>query len=98
MINNVLETTEKVKKILLLSVTQSSIDIFFSILFLMMSYFMTVVSLIHMYIPGGIQKIKLRNGKIRELVDLPKIFGVSFILSSFLTVVMFYFFIFPHYR
>ncbi|EKB51209.1 hypothetical protein B879_00002 [Cecembia lonarensis LW9] len=98
MINNELRATVKFWKILLLTVTQTSIDIFFSILFLMMSYFMTVLGLIHVYIPGGIQKIKLRNGKIRELVNLPKIFGVSFILSSFLTVVMFYFFIFPHYR
>jgi len=78
--------------------TQASIDISFSLLFLLFSYFFSMMALIHVYIPGGVKKIKGLDQKIKEIVNLPLVFGVSFLIASLITGLMFYSFIYPAYR
>ncbi|RZS97057.1 hypothetical protein [Cecembia calidifontis] len=78
--------------------TQAPIDILFSILFLLLSYFFSVLALIHVYIPGGIRQIKGLDQKIREVVNFPRVFGISLLIASLITGIMFYTFIYPSYR
>jgi len=74
------------------------IEITFSIIVLLTSYFMTALALIHEYIPGGIKHIKEKDGKVRDIVNFGRVFGVSFLVASFFSGLMFYIFIFPSYR
>lgn len=75
-----------------------SIEIFFSLLFLLSSYFMTTMALIHGYIPGGVKHIKEKDGKEKDIVNFGRVFGISFLVASFFSGFIFYIFIFPSYR
>ncbi|MCS4434522.1 hypothetical protein [Aquiflexum gelatinilyticum] len=72
--------------------------ILFSIIFLMASYFLAVLALVQGYIPGGYRIEKGDDGKTREFLQYLKILGISFIIASALSGMMFYFFIYPSYQ
>lgn len=76
----------------------NSIEIFFSLAFLLLTYFMTSVALIHVYIPGAIQKIRRKDGKIAEKINFARIYGPSLVLAILFTYLMFNFFISPTYQ
>ncbi|MFD2200611.1 hypothetical protein [Shivajiella indica] len=75
-----------------------TIEIFFSILVLLTSYFLTSLALFHGYIPGGIERIKEKNGKIRDIIHFWRIFVACFLIASLFSGLMFYVFVFPTYR
>jgi hypothetical protein len=72
--------------------------IFFSIIFLLASYFLAVLGLVQGYIPGGYRIIKGEDGKTRESIQYVRIIGISFIIATALSGMMFYFFIYPSYQ
>jgi len=72
--------------------------IFFSIIFLLASYFLAVLALVQGYIPGGYKIIKGEDGKTRETIRYIRVLGISFIIASALSGMMFYFFIYPIYQ
>jgi hypothetical protein len=74
------------------------IEITFSIIILLSSYFLTALALIHEYIPGGIKHIREKDGKIRDIINFGRVFGVSFLVASLFSGLMLYVFIFPGYR
>jgi hypothetical protein len=78
--------------------TQIHIDIFFSIIFLLLSYFFSVLGLIHTYIPGGIKKIIRRHGEIKEEINFSRVYGLSFFIACLLTGIMLFNFILPSYQ
>lgn len=73
-------------------------DIFFSFLFLLVTYFMTSVALLQVYIPGGIKSLREKEGRIQPFMDYKKIMVISFLISMCLSGVMFYYFIYPSYQ
>ncbi|WP_291785042.1 hypothetical protein [Cecembia sp.] len=89
---------ERIWKMILLKMSQVYLDIIFSVIFLLLSYFFSVLGIIHGYIPGGIKKIMGKKGKIKEEINISKVFGLSFIIASLLTGFMFFNFILPTYQ
>jgi hypothetical protein len=73
-------------------------NIFFSIAFLLASYFLAVLALVQGYIPGGYQIIKGEDGQTRKSIQYIRIIGISFMIASALSGMMFYFFIYPSYQ
>ncbi|MCL6260567.1 hypothetical protein M3O96_15800 [Aquiflexum sp. TKW24L] len=73
-------------------------DIFFSLTFLLVIYFLTTLGLIQGYIPGGITYIKEKNGKTQQIIHYGRIIGISLIIASAFSGVVFYFFIYPNYQ
>lgn len=73
-------------------------DIFFSFLFLLVTYFMTSVAMLQLYVPGGIKSLKEKEGKVQPFMPYKKIMGISFVISICLSGVMFYYFIYPSYQ
>ncbi|WP_373523962.1 hypothetical protein [Aquiflexum sp.] len=73
-------------------------DIFFSLLFLLVTYFMTSVALLQVYIPGGIRSFKENEGRIQRFIEYKKIMGISFVIACCLSGIMFYYFIYPVYQ
>lgn len=53
-------------------------EIFFSILFLLVTYFMTTLGLVQGYIPGGYKTIKEKNGKTYQVINYIRDFGYQF--------------------
>jgi hypothetical protein len=70
----------------------------FSIVFLLVTYFLAALGLIQGFIPGGHKIIREKDGKTREIIQYGKILGISFIIASVLSGLMFYFFIYPNYQ
>jgi hypothetical protein len=81
-----------------LTMSYFSLEIIFSILVLLISYFMTSLALLHGYIPGGVKHILEKNGEEKDVVNFLRVFGISFLVASFFSGLMFYMFIFPSYR
>ncbi|WP_228779998.1 hypothetical protein [Aquiflexum lacus] len=73
-------------------------DIFFSLLFLLVTYFMTSVALLQVYIPGGIKSLEEKERRLRLFLEYKKIMGISFVISCCLSGLMFYYFIYPVYQ
>lgn len=73
-------------------------EIFFSILFLLVTYFMTTLGVVQGYIPGGYKTVKEKNGKTHQIINYAKILGISFIIASVFSGMFFYFFIYPSYQ
>lgn len=71
---------------------------FFSILFLLSTYFLAVLALYQGYIPGGYSNIKGEDGKTHKIKHYGRVLGISFIIASVLTGLMFYFFVLPSYQ
>jgi hypothetical protein len=62
------------------------------------SYFLAVLSLVQGYIPGGYRIVKGDDEKTTEIFQFVKILGISFIIASALSGIMFYYFIYPSYQ
>lgn len=73
-------------------------EIFFSILFLLVTYFMTTLGLVQGYIPGGYKTIKEKNGKTYKVINYIRILGISLIIATIFSGIYFYFFIYPGYQ
>ncbi|WP_373494539.1 hypothetical protein [Aquiflexum sp.] len=73
-------------------------DIIFSFLFLLVTYFMTSLAMLQVYIPGGMKSFKENNGRIQQLIAYKKIMAISFVIACCLSGVMFYYFIYPSYQ
>lgn len=73
-------------------------DIFFSLLFLLVTYFMTSVALLQVYIPGGERTFKEKDGRIEQFIEIKKIMGISFLIACCLSGIMFFYFIYPSYQ
>ncbi|EOZ98783.1 hypothetical protein A33Q_1437 [Indibacter alkaliphilus LW1] len=73
-------------------------ELIFSLLFLMTAYFLTAVGLIQGLIPGGKKNIRNEDGDLERVLSAKRVLYISFLLASFMTMLMVYFFIFPDYR
>jgi hypothetical protein len=73
------------------------IEIFFSILFLLVSYFMTTLALVQGYIPGTSKIVQEKDGKVRQVLQYGKILLISFVIASIFSGLMFYYFVYPLY-
>jgi len=70
-------------------------QLLFSLLFLVVAYFLTSLALIQGYFPL-IRRTELKNpNKISLYPQYRKILGISLLISIFFTLIMFYFFISP---
>lgn len=74
------------------------IELFFSVLFLLVSYFMTTLALVQAYIPGTSKIIQEKNGRVRKVFEYGKTLFVSLAIASIVSSLMFYYFVYPLYN
>jgi len=70
--------------------------VFFSFIFLFITYFLTVLALLQVYIPEGINIMNENDWKMQQFVAYKKILWASLAISSFITGMMFHFFVYPY--
>jgi hypothetical protein len=73
------------------------IEIFFSILFLLASYFMKTLAWVQGYVPGTKRFVQQKDGKVHQVLQNGKILRISFVIASFFSGLMFYYFVYPPY-
>lgn len=73
------------------------LEIFFSLLFILVSYFMTTLAIVQGLAPGATTVIQDRSGKVQKVAQYGKIMLVSFVIAGFFSGIMFYLFIYPNY-
>lgn len=70
-------------------------QLIFSLLFLVSAYFLTSLALVQGYFPWIRKKELDKSNKISSFSQHRKILGISMLIAVFLTMIMFYFFIYP---
>jgi hypothetical protein len=70
--------------------------VFFSFIFLFISYFLSVLALMQVYFPEGLNIIEENDWKMQQFVAYKKILWASLAISSFITGIMFHFFVYPN--
>lgn len=58
---------------------------------------MTTLALVQGYIPGTNRFVQEKDGKVRQVLQYGKILLISFVIASFFSGLMFYYFVYPLY-